>query len=136
MRKLPGHALEATEVAIERHDRGAMLEGKRRKVRVADEVARRPRASEQSPQERDVTAGWLRCQGLRSRKPPVEDFRRLLGGERWGEDCWMGGESQERQVHDPGKGDRLAACKRAPQPVPRDGVLACALIDGVQQDVG
>ena len=78
------YAGEATEVAIVRHDLGAVLDGECGEVRVSGEVSRGTRFAEQSAQEACVAGGRGDDDGSRSSEPPLDLVSRLLDGHRRG----------------------------------------------------
>lgn len=64
---------EAIEVSVEGHDLGVMLEGKRRQVRIVDEISRGADLLEQSLHHAQVARRGLRDHRVRAREPALQD---------------------------------------------------------------
>lgn len=105
---MPANSLEPSEVTVEGHDFGAMLQCKSSEMGVVHEIARRAKGGKQPLKQREVTIGGVEDYGCRPLQPRQNHTDCFIEAERICEEPRMSHKPHERQQHDPSEPDCIA----------------------------
>lgn len=132
----PVEAAESSEIAVERTDACAVLDGKRGEMCVRHKVPAQVPLGEQATEDVPVASSRCRHPGQVGIQPIIDVAPRFLGSQRVRGYARMSHDALERHQRCPRESDTLNAVHRFVQPRARSGVKVGLFIYGVEQHVG
>lgn len=103
------HAGEAREVAIVRHDVGAVLQCEGREMGVTGQIAGGAGVAQKPAEQADVPRRGLGDDGGGSREPRLDLAGRFVDGHRCREEGWAGSDADEGQQRNPSESHRFGS---------------------------